>query len=67
MCARKEGMGVTHSHIACGPVKAEDGALRRPFIRAIEEVEPENLDLALGGFHATDDRRGIRASTDDRY
>src|SRR5439155_883783 len=46
-------------------VQAQDGPFRRPSVRAIEQIEAENLDVALGGFHAADARRGIRASTDD--
>src|SRR5439155_18934266 len=46
-------------------VQAWDGPFRRPSVRTIEQIEAENLDVALGGFHAPDARRGIRASTDD--
>src|SRR5439155_11097053 len=46
-------------------MKTEDGSLRRPSNHSIEELESENLDVALDRFHRPAARRGIRASTDD--
>src|SRR3989475_309723 len=46
-------------------MKTEEGSLRRLSVAAIEELEAKNLDVALGGFHASDARRGIRTLTDD--
>src|SRR5438132_9012985 len=45
-------------------MQAEDGAFRRPSIRAIEKVESENLDVAFDRFHPCNARRGIRTLAD---
>src|SRR2546427_2161002 len=46
-------------------MKAEDGPVRRLSVDAIEEVEPENLDVTLTGFHGCNARRWIRTLPDD--
>src|SRR5207244_6661341 len=46
-------------------VEAEHRPLRRRPIRAIEEVESENLCIALDWFHGCNARRGIRTLPDD--
>src|SRR2546427_9927034 len=46
-------------------MQAEDGAFRRLSTDAIEEVEPENLDVTLTGFHGCNARRWIRTLPDD--
>src|SRR5439155_9839964 len=46
-------------------MQAEDGAFRRPSIRAIEKVESESLGVAFDRFHPCNARRGIRTLPDD--